>query len=450
MVDIPATYIENLLAPMMAAQIFLAVLIYVLIVRKRIATSYKLHVCFLVTFIVFLAGRSLQEFSTPLDGQKILFVRMSFLFSLGFPSLWVAAALQSGLRKTRLLLIVPYVAGVIISVVYVVFMDAAMSGFVFTREMLSFCPFPITIQEGKNILFYGAFLSLVLPFGLLMIKELMNRRNGTLLAFISGALLFGILMMAGVTGTRNVSLYYVGSIASACCWAWAVFHDIRDMKGKAALLKEEFRHIVVSGNPENSREIETLLSSLEELSKGNLEMYKIRLREILSMLTDATVSAGGDTEVLIERYKEQNRAIDSSADSKQIRDIVQAEAIELSAMIAEMPIQRSNVSINKARTFIEQHFCEEINVESVAEHLQLSRAHLMREFKKSTGQTVNQYITALRMRRAKELLVDKTVTETAFEIGYNNSNYFSTVFKRNVGVSPLNYKKQRAVHRESL
>lgn len=34
------------------------------------------------------------------------------------------------------------------------------------------------------------------------------------------------------------------------------------------------------------------------------------------------------------------------------------------------------------------------------------------------------------MERAKELLADRTVTETAFEVGYNNSNYFGTVFKK--------------------
>jgi AraC-like DNA-binding protein len=46
------------------------------------------------------------------------------------------------------------------------------------------------------------------------------------------------------------------------------------------------------------------------------------------------------------------------------------------------------------------------------------------------------------MERAKELLAEKTVTETAFEVGYNNSSYFGSVFKKQFGMTPLQFKKK--------
>ncbi|ADE53836.1 helix-turn-helix transcriptional regulator [Coraliomargarita akajimensis] len=442
MFTIPPGIYENLLAPIMAAQIFMVVLIYVLLVRKRIAINYQLYVCFLLSFIVFLVGRALQEFTDSVTGEKILYARMSLLFSLGVPSLLVAAAKQSGLRLQKLLYVVPYVAGILISVLYVAVMDAGKSALLFTPEMMAPLGIPCTVQSGRIIVLIGALVGLVLPSACLILNELFGRRNRTLLSFFSGSLLFGSLMMLGMSPNYTVGVYYVGSMVSACCWAWAVFADLRDMKGKAWLLKEELRYVALSGRAQSSAEIERLLNSLEELSDGDLGMYKLRIREILSSLIDASVAAGGEVDALLERHKAQSDAIEGSSDSMQIRQIVQTEASELSALIADIPSQQASVVAERTKAYLEGHYCEEISVETVAEHLELSRAHLMREFKKATGQTVNQYLTALRMDRAKELLVAKSVTDTAFEVGYNNSNYFSTVFKKHEGLTPAAYKKQ--------
>lgn len=65
----------------------------------------------------------------------------------------------------------------------------------------------------------------------------------------------------------------------------------------------------------------------------------------------------------------------------------------------------------------------------------------MREFKKKTGQTLNQYQTVLRIENAKQLLATKSVTETAYKVGYSNPNYFSTVFKRHIGLSPVAFQE---------
>ncbi|QBG47596.1 AraC family transcriptional regulator [Verrucomicrobia bacterium S94] len=441
MPDIPKEYIENLLAPLLAAQIFMGVLIYVLIVRKRISADYKLLVCFLLTFTIFLAGRAVQEFSDAVTGQKILLFRMALLFSVGVPSLQVAAARQSGFVSHWKWVVPAYAAGALVAAVYVVYMDAAMSGFVFTEEMLSASPVPATIRTGRGILLYGALITLVLPSGFLMVRELSGGRNRTLSGFLSGALIFGIFMMVGVSGDHRVAFYYTGSVIPACCWAWSVFQDIRDMKGRAALLKEELQYLVLSGKKADVPRIAELLRTLEALSEGNLDRYKIRVREILSMLTDVTITAGGDPEGLIERHREQERAIEESGNPENIRAIAETEAAELSAMIADIPEQRANMLVHRAKAYIGDHFCEGVSVLMVAEQLGVSRAHLMREFKKATEQTVNQYITTLRMERAKELLRDRSVTDTAFEVGYNNSNYFSTVFKKSEGLSPLEFKK---------
>ena len=60
-----------------------------------------------------------------------------------------------------------------------------------------------------------------------------------------------------------------------------------------------------------------------------------------------------------------------------------------------------------------------------------------------TRLTVNGYLTALRIEKAKELLkaTDKSVAEVARLVGFNDYNYFIRVFKKTVGTTPLSYKK---------
>ncbi|MDZ8119174.1 AraC family transcriptional regulator [Pontiella agarivorans] len=433
--------LENLLAPMVSVQIFSAILIYFTIVRKRIAADYKLYVCFLLTFIFFLIGRILQGVFGYSSFYLILFVRMGLLFGVGIPSLLVAAAVQSGINRSKALYVWPYTVGIVISLAYIVFADAGMQGMLVSKETLTWLPFPVTVRVAHKIQIAGAVIMLVLPCGGLMIRELKERRNRNLLAFLVGAFLFGVFFVVGTVLPKSYWIYYVGSIFSGLCWGWAVFQDIRDMKGRMTLLKEELQFQIQSGRGERNSEIERLLDDLEQYSRGNLGVYKMRIREILSMLIDTTIEAGGDTEILLQRNTERNSAIETSMDPDVIREMARAEAVELSKMIAEIPEQKSNKLIEQAVAYLETHFREDLSVDELAESLGISRSHLMREFKKGTGKTVNQYMTALRIEQAKKVLETTSVTDTAFEVGYNNSNYFSTVFKKQTGLSPLEFQK---------
>jgi len=64
-------------------------------------------------------------------------------------------------------------------------------------------------------------------------------------------------------------------------------------------------------------------------------------------------------------------------------------------------------------------------------------------FKKETGQNFINYLTNIRIEKAKELLRSTNLKsyEIAYKVGYDNPTYFSTVFKKLTGMTPLDYKK---------
>ncbi|SFJ68785.1 two-component system, response regulator YesN [Paenibacillus sp. UNC496MF] len=82
-------------------------------------------------------------------------------------------------------------------------------------------------------------------------------------------------------------------------------------------------------------------------------------------------------------------------------------------------------------------------ISDIAAHLRLTPAYLSQLFKKDTGQTINDYVNAYRIGRAKELLVDRgaKLLEVAALSGYNDAKYFAKTFKRLTGVTPSDYRE---------
>ncbi len=99
----------------------------------------------------------------------------------------------------------------------------------------------------------------------------------------------------------------------------------------------------------------------------------------------------------------------------------------------------------KINAYIDNNFMEDINNDSIATHFNISKEHMMRTYKKETGDTINNYLVTKRINEAKELLLlsDLSMTEIAFRVGFKNSQYFSNSFKKNTGFSPKDYRKSK-------
>ena len=79
----------------------------------------------------------------------------------------------------------------------------------------------------------------------------------------------------------------------------------------------------------------------------------------------------------------------------------------------------------------------------MAQNLHISEYYLSHTFKKYIGYSPMQYVIQQRIKEAQNLLLstDLTITEIAFHCGYNNSNYFQSVFNSIVGMPPGKYRK---------
>ncbi|MBL8063431.1 MAG: helix-turn-helix transcriptional regulator [Anaerolineales bacterium] len=86
----------------------------------------------------------------------------------------------------------------------------------------------------------------------------------------------------------------------------------------------------------------------------------------------------------------------------------------------------------------------ELTLNDVAAQANLSASHFSVVFSQEAQQTFKEYLTEVRMNKAKELLRMTTLrsADIAYQVGYNDPHYFSSVFKKNTGLSPLEFRSQ--------
>jgi len=103
---------------------------------------------------------------------------------------------------------------------------------------------------------------------------------------------------------------------------------------------------------------------------------------------------------------------------------------------------RELLRLGKAISFLEQNYQNRITVEEVAEVAHMSVRNFQRVFHKVFGVSVIDYLIRLRVSHAAYLLQqrDKSVTQIAFEVGFQESSYFSRQFRRFMGVNPKDYR----------
>lgn len=99
--------------------------------------------------------------------------------------------------------------------------------------------------------------------------------------------------------------------------------------------------------------------------------------------------------------------------------------------------------ITEAKNYIQEHYREALKLEEVSRVIGFNATYFSTVFKKETGKSFLDYLTEVRMNKAKQLLCrgDLSVNDVAEEVGYQDLKYFSKLFKKATGISPSEYKK---------
>ncbi len=102
--------------------------------------------------------------------------------------------------------------------------------------------------------------------------------------------------------------------------------------------------------------------------------------------------------------------------------------------------------VEKARAYIDSHYRnKDLSLDEVSRTVDISPYYFSKIFKEETGRNFVEYVTDIRIGRARELLLssDMSMKEICGEVGYGDPNYFSRIFKKHAGVTPTEYKEKK-------
>ena len=156
-------------------------------------------------------------------------------------------------------------------------------------------------------------------------------------------------------------------------------------------------------------------------------------------------SLGGKTHQIIPEINDIESLLENMSDADQIYEILKK------LIVSAMNFRDSNVNhersklIQEAKLYIDDHFSDpDLKMNLVAARFNISSGHFSTVFSQEIGEPFRDYVTKRRITRAKELLRSTNLksSEIAAQVGYNDPHYFSTVFKKNTDLSPLQFRAQ--------
>lgn len=208
------------------------------------------------------------------------------------------------------------------------------------------------------------------------------------------------------------------------------------------LEKAFLKSIREADKAEAQRLLNELLGHILFDSGQKLDQVKSRICELLALTGRAAIDAGADPNSTLRLCHESRMRIEEAHGIEDMCLGLSETVKRLMDSVFHYSDIRHAQAIHLCMQYIETHYYEKISLEQLAEMVYLSPAYLSRVFKKETGSTFNDYLNNVRIGKAKSLLQHKDlrVTDVANAVGFDDQSYFTKVFRRVAGTTPLKYR----------
>ncbi|WP_418718436.1 helix-turn-helix domain-containing protein [Candidatus Allofournierella merdipullorum] len=173
-----------------------------------------------------------------------------------------------------------------------------------------------------------------------------------------------------------------------------------------------------------------------------LDTVKSRVCELLALTGRAAVEAGAESGATLRLCHESRGRIEQAGDIEAMCAALSDAVNRLMDSVFRYADMRHAHAIHLCMQHTETHYYEKVTLEQLAQRVFLSPAYLSRVFKEETGTAFNDYLNAVRIAKARQLLLheDLRVTDVASAVGFDDQSYFTKVFRRVTGMTPLRYR----------
>ena len=207
----------------------------------------------------------------------------------------------------------------------------------------------------------------------------------------------------------------------------------------------EFRNQIISklssGDSSGVKSFLELYTS--ELISQNLDVNKIK-----NTFFELIVTAKNATHELNKNFSSDTfdnafATLSSENDIKLIKEFAQKFLMECTQAVSSVKKAEENPIIKKVCAYVDENLSCDISLETAADFAGVSSFYLSKLFKEEKGETFINFISDKRLEKSRQLLSETnlSIKEITAEVGYNDQNYFSRIFKSKYGLSPKEYRK---------
>lgn len=384
------------IVPMLVATIFFTAFVYFSLERRRFGSSYNYFAVFFVTFIFYLCGPTFNILPIEYAKPFIQLGRIILFFWLGLPSLLIALFRFSNVKLPKPVTYFSYSFGLAFSVCFLVLTELAHPK-INVLEGFGIKITPIDWLKLTHIYYFQVvtfMVLLIIPCSYLLLHTHKSQNKG----YIYSAISLGVIAVLGSMAEHWVT-YYSGTSLCGLIWLATMFKDIQ-----TANYAVETKSNLITSSKIAASQNNQILSSTPETNKIS---FSRQLNPLTPELFESTL------------HQQDNSQCNSS----------KTKQTHINSCV-----------VKNALLYIENNYFKDISIDTVALSVGVSRSCLVKQFKLATNETINNKIIEVRIEQAKKVLLKKSVTETAYEVGFNNSNYFATVFKKRTNCTPKQFK----------
>jgi len=206
----------------------------------------------------------------------------------------------------------------------------------------------------------------------------------------------------------------------------------------------ELKAKVRNGEKQAAQQVlDNLLVDIIEKHFEHIDTVKTRIVELLVIVSRAAVDGGADLDDILRLNARFYQELLKKKDPEEIclwtKDMLEVFVNR----VEESKNQRNLQAIQKAAEYIRLNYRHKLTIDDIAQAVYLSPCYLSRIFKQSLGCTLMEYLTRVRVEKAKKMLRNPkyNVMQVAEESGFEDPGYFTRVFKKIEGVTPSRFKQ---------
>ncbi|MBQ3273947.1 MAG: helix-turn-helix domain-containing protein [Christensenellaceae bacterium] len=189
-------------------------------------------------------------------------------------------------------------------------------------------------------------------------------------------------------------------------------------------------------------ELNKLMSRIFLNSGGDVRVVKVRVTELLGLLSRAAIRGGANTEQIFTMNEQYLSSLFDKKDLSELNEWLTDVLVTYTNCVFDSESGAHSEMILRVINYMRDNYMKKLRLDDIANYAGVSKSYISRIFKKEMGCHIIDYLNKIRVDNARVLILEKdmSIFDVSYVCGFEEQTYFSKVFKKYTGVSPGKFR----------